>query len=167
MAKKFYALKSILFGPPAEDGGMGLVLTELFGETAKGTATLVSTTPETTEVEIEESDDILDEIETKAAVWTLAGSTYKITALTMKEFFGGTITGTKWSPPVSGGTVTVYRSAMAETRTGIKVGLVKVKLTATANLAFDKTKFGQVDWTAKVLKPDKATVSSMEWDFGV
>jgi hypothetical protein len=166
MAKKFYALKSTLFGPTAEDGSMGLVLTELFGATAKGTATLTSTTPETAEIEIEETDDLYDEIETKGAVWSLAGSTYNVSKETMKEFFGGTITGNKWAPAVDGNTTTVYRSALAETRSGIKVGLVKVKITATANLAFDKTKLGQIDWTAKVLKPDKAGIPSMDWDFG-
>ena len=167
MAKKVYGLKTITIGPPAGDGGMGTVLTEIFGETVKGTATLTATPPETEEIEIEESDDLLDEIETKGRVWTLAASTYKVTKETMKEFFGGTITGNIWTPPVGGASVTVYRSVVVETRTGIKIGFVKMKLIGVPNLAFDKTKFGQIDWTAKVLKPDKAATPSMSWDFGV
>lgn len=167
MAKKFYALKAITMGAPAEDGGMGLVLTELLGATVKGTATLTSSTPETTDVEIEESDEIYDELETKAAVWTLAASTYNVTAVTMKEFFGGTVVAGVWSAQVGGATVKVERSVVAETRTGIKVSFVKMKLTGTANLAFDKTKLGQIDWTAKVLKPDKANTPAFSIDFGV
>ncbi|WP_316778420.1 hypothetical protein [Pedobacter antarcticus] len=167
MAKKFYALKGITMGPPAADGGMGTVLTEILGATVKGTATLTSTTPETTDVEIEETDEIYDELETKAAVWTLAASTYNVSALTMKEFFGGTVLEGVWSSPVVGETVKVERSVVAETRTGIKFSAVKMKLTGTANLAFDKTKLGQIDWTAKVLKPDKANTPAFSIDFGV
>jgi hypothetical protein len=166
MANKFYALKAITMGDVGGDGGMGTVLTEVLGATVKGTATLTSTTPETAEVEIEESDELYDELETKAAVWTLAASTYKVSADTMKKFFGGSITAGVWSAPVGGSTVQVYQSVVAETRSGIKVNLVKVKLTGTAALAFDKTKLGQIDWTAKVLKPDKAGTPAMSIDFG-
>lgn len=167
MAKKFYALKSITMGPPAEDGGMGTVLTEVLGATVKGTATLTSSAPETAEIEIEETDTLYDELETKAGVWTLAASTYNVSAATMKEFFGGAITTGVWTPPVGGGTVMVYRSVVAETRTGIKASFVKMKLTGVANLAFDKTKLGQIDWTAKVLVPDKANTPAFSIDFGV
>jgi hypothetical protein len=167
MAKKFYALKAITMGPPAVDGGMGQTLTEVLGATVKGTATLTSTTPETAEIEIEETDDLYDEIETKAAVWTLAASTYNVSALSMKQFFGGSITTGVWSPPVDGATVQVYQSVLVETRTGIKVSIVKMKLTGTANLAFDKTKLGQIDWTGKILKADKAGTPSFTIDFGV
>lgn len=166
MAKKFYALKSITMGAPAEDGGMGTTLTEVLGATVKGTATLTSTTPETAEVEIEEIDTLYDELETKAAVWTLAASTYNVSASTMQKFFGGTIALGVWSAPTTG-TVQVYQSVVAETRTGIKASFVKMKLTGTANLAFDKSKLGQIDWTGKVLTPDKAATPAMSIDFGV
>jgi len=168
MAKpKFYALKAITMGAPAADGGMGTVLTEILGATVKGTATLTSTTPETTEVEIEESDEIYDELETKAAVWTLAASTYNVSAITMQKFFGGTIATGVWSPPVGGTTVKVHQSVVAETRSGIKVSFVKMSLVGTAALAFDKAKLGQIDWTAKVLAPDKAGIPAFSIDFGV
>ncbi len=166
MAKKYYGLKSITMGPNAVDGGMGLALTEVLGDTVKGTATLTSTAPETAEIEIEEIDQLYDEIETKGAVWTLAASTYNVTKETMHELFGGTITGNIWSAPVGGASAVVYRSVVAETRTNIKVSFVKMKLTATANLAFDKSKLGQIDWTGKVLSPDKAGIAALSFDFG-
>jgi len=167
MAKKVYGLKAITMGDPALDGGMGTVLTEILGETVKGTASLVSSVPETTEIETEESDEILDEIETKGRVWTLTASTYKVTALTMQKFFGGTVVNGVWSPPVGGASVTVNQSVVSETKTGIKFSFVKMKLIGTANFGFDKTKFGQIDWTGKVLTPDKAATPAMSIDFGV
>lgn len=166
MAKKVYGLKAITMGDPATDGGMGTVLTEVLGATVKGTAALTSTEPTTEEIEIEETDELYDEIETKAGVWSLKASTYNVSAITMKKFFGGTIVAGVWSAPVGGATVQVYQSVVAETRTGIKFNFVKMKLTATANIAFDKAKLGQIDWTGKVLKADKAATSAMSIDFG-
>lgn len=167
MAKKVYGLKAITMGPPAADGGMGTTLTEVLGATVKGTATLTSTSAETVEVEIEESDDIYDEITTKAGVWTLAASTYNVSAATMQELFGGTVVAGVWSPPADGTTVTVKRSVLAETRSGIKFRFVNMSLKATANFGLDKAKLGQIDWTGKVLKADKAATPAMSIDFGV
>jgi hypothetical protein len=166
MAKKVYGLKAITMGPVAGDGGMGTTLTEVLGATVKGTATLTSTTPETTEIEIEESDDLYDEIVTKAGAWSLAASTYNVSAATMLELFGGTVAAGVWSPPVDGTTVTVKRSVMAETRTGIRFRFVNMSLTATAEFAFDKTRLGQINWTGKVLKATKAATPAMSIDFG-
>lgn len=167
MAKKVYGLKAITMGAPAVDGGMGTTLTEVLGATVKGTATLTSTAPETAEIEIEESDDLYDEITTKAGSWTLTASTYNVSALTMQKFFGGTITAGVWAPPVDGAFLDVYQSVKAETRSGIVFNFVKMKLTATANFAFDKTKLGQIDWVGKVLKADKAATPAFSIDFGV
>jgi len=164
---KVYGLKAITMGAPAADGGMGITLTEVLGATVKGTASLTSTAPETEEIEIEETDELYDEIETKGAIWTLAGSTYNVSAITMQKFFGGTIANGIWSAPVGGATVQVYQSVVAETRTGIKFNFVKMKLTGTANLGFDKSKLGQIDWTGKVLKADKVNTPAFTIDFGV
>jgi hypothetical protein len=166
-SSKVYGLKAITMGAPAGDGGMGTTLTEVLGATVKGTATLTSTEPETTDIEIEESDDLYDSITTKAGVWALKASTYNVSALTMQKFFGGTITAGVWSPDPSGAVLTVYQSVKAETRTGIKFNFVKMQLTATAAFAFDKTKLGQIDWTGKVLKADKAATPAFSIDFGV
>lgn len=164
---KIYGLKAITMGEPAADGGMGTTLTEVFGATVKGTATLTSTEPTTEEIEIEETDEIYDELETKAGVWSLKASTYNVSALTMQKLFGGTIATGVWSPPVGGATTQVYQSVIAETRGGIKFKFVKMKLTATANISFDKAKLGQIDWTGKVLKADKAATPAWSIDFGV
>ena len=164
---KVYGLKAITMGDPEVDGGMGTVLTEVLGATVKGTATLTSTEPTTEEIEIEETDELFDEIETKAGVWSLKASTYNVSAVTMELFFGGTVALGIWSPPVGGTSVQVYQSVIAESRSGIKFNFVKMKLTATANIAFDKAKLGQIDWTGKLLKADKAATPSMTIDFGV
>jgi hypothetical protein len=167
MAKKVYGLKAITMGAPAVDGGMGTTLTEVLGATVKGTATLTSSAPETAEFEIEESDDLFDEVTTKPGAWTLTASTYNVTALTMQKFFGGTINAGVWAPDASGVVLYVYQSVKAETRSGIVFNFVKMRLTATANFAFDKTKLGQIDWTGKVLKADKAATPAFSIDFGV
>lgn len=167
MAKnKVYGLQSITMGAPAADGGMGLALEEVLGATVKGTASLTSSAPETSDVEIEETDELYDEIETKGAVWTLAASTYNVSAITMQKFFGGTVTDGVWSAPVGGSSVQVYQSVASFTRSGIKFSFVKMKLTGTANLAFDKSKLGQIDWTGKLLQPDKPNTPSFSIDFG-
>ena len=166
MAKKVYGLKAITMGDPAVDGGMGTTLTEVLGATVKGTATLTSTDSETEEFETEESDEIYDEVITKKGVWTLAASTYNVTALTMQKLFGGTIVTGVWSPPVDGLTVIVKQSVVAETRSGIKFNFVNMSLKATAEFAFDKTKLGQINWTGKVLKPEKTATAAMSIDFG-
>lgn len=167
---KIYGLKAITMGDPAADGGMGTALTEVFGATVKGTATLTSTEPTSEEVEIEETDELYDEIQTKAGSWSLKASTYNISAETMRKLFGGTVAGTApnqtWSAPVGGVSVAVHQSVSAETRGGAKFNFVKMKLTATANISFDKAKLGQIDWTGKVLTPDKAGTPAMSIVFG-
>lgn len=163
--KKVYGLKAITMGDVGADGGMGTTLTEVLGATVKGTATLTSTEPTTEEIEIEESDELYDEIETKAGVWALKASTYNVSAISMQTFFGGTILAGVWSPPADGNSVQVYKSVAAETRSDIKFNFVKMKLTATANIAFDKAKLGQIDWTGKVLKADKAATPAWSIDY--
>lgn len=160
---KVWALKALKVGDPAVDGGMGTTLTELFGATVKGSASLTATEPTSEEVEIEEIDTIYDEITTKGAVWTLKISTYNISADTMKAVFGGTITGTApalvWSPPVDGVSANIYQSVNAESRTGIKFDFVKMKVIGVPNITFDKTKLGQLDITFKCVTPDKAATA--------
>jgi hypothetical protein len=163
---KIYGLKSLSMGDPAADGGMGLTLTEVFGATVKGTATLTATEPTTEEIEIEETDTIYDELTTKAAVWTLKASTYNISAVTMKKLFGGEITGTApaqtWKAPIGGAVLNIYQSVKSETRTGIVFNFVKMKLTGVPAISFDKAKLGQLDFTLKLLAPDKAATPAME-----
>lgn len=164
---KVFGLKAITMGDPAADGGMGLTLTEVFGATVKGTASLTSTADEVADFETEESDRLYDSVTTKVGDWILTASTYNVSALVMQKLFGGTVTTGVWSPPVNGASVNVYQSVKAETRSGIKFNFVKMKMTATANFAFDKTKLGQIDWTGKVLSPDKAATAAFSIDFGV
>lgn len=164
---KVYGLKAITTGPIAGDGGMGTTLTEVFGATVKGTATLTSTDPTVEDIEIEESDNLYDQIETKKGTWALKASTYNVSALVMQELFGGAIVTGVWSPPADGASVQVYRSVKAESRTGIIFNFVRMKLTATANISFDKAKLGQIDWTGTLLQPTKAATAAMSIDFGV
>ncbi|TDQ12162.1 hypothetical protein [Pedobacter metabolipauper] len=163
---KVLGLKSFLMGDPALDGGMGLTLTEVFGATVKGSATLTATEATTEEIEIEELDTIYDELTTKAPVWTLKASTYNISATTMQKLFGGTIIGTApaltWKAPIGGAVLNVYQSVTAESRSGIKFNFVKMKLSGVPTIAFDKAKLGQLDFTLKMLAPDKAATPAME-----
>ena len=92
MAKKVYGLKAITIGDIAGDGGMGTVLTEIFGETVLGTAVLESTEPTVENIPIEESALPIESLTTAEAVFTLKASTYNIAAATMKKLFGGIAT---------------------------------------------------------------------------
>lgn len=93
MAKKVYGLKSILMGDPAGDGGMGTVLTEVFGQTVPGSATLTLEKPSKQGVPIEESDTPIFYIKGEAPNFTLNASSYNISATTMQKLFGGIASG--------------------------------------------------------------------------
>lgn len=168
--KKIWGLKSITIGDIAVDGGMGTVLTEIFGATVKGTAVLESTEPTIEDIEIEESDLAYDSIVTEGAEINLRASTYNVSAATMKKLFGGTITGTApyetWTAPVDGQTVTIEQSVVAETRTGIKFNFVRMKLIGTLEVTFQKERLGQINWTGKVLIPTKAATAPWSIVFG-
>lgn len=166
---KVWGLKAVKLGAPAADGGMGTTLTEVFGATVKGSASLTASEPTSEEVEIEETDSLYDEITTKGAVWLLKISTYNISATTMAALFGGTVTGTApasvWTPPVDGVTPSIYQSVNAESRTGIKFDFVKMKVVGVPNITFDKTKLGQLDITFKMVMPDKPATAPMKVTF--
>ncbi|WP_231489914.1 hypothetical protein [Pedobacter sp. Leaf170] len=93
MAKKVYALKSIIMGDVHSDGGMGQTLTEVFGETVLGSATLTVDKPTKTGVKTEEKKNSIFFIDGEDPDFTLNASTYNISAKTMKKLFGGTISG--------------------------------------------------------------------------
>lgn len=95
MAKKVYALKGIIMGDVAADGGMGQSLTEVFGETVLGTATLTVDKPTKTGVKTEEKKNSIFFIDGEDPDFTLNASTYNISAKTMKKLFGGNIAAAK------------------------------------------------------------------------
>lgn len=93
MAKKVYGLKSILFGDPAPDGGMATVLTEIFGETVLGSATITMDPPTKEGVKVEEKKNAIFFIETESPDLFIRASSYNISATTMQKLFGGVASG--------------------------------------------------------------------------
>ena len=94
MAKKVYGLKKILMGFQLPDGSMATTLTEVFGETVLGSATLTMDPPSKTPVKTEEKRNAIAYIQGEDPDFLLKASTYNISASTMKRLFGGTLNGT-------------------------------------------------------------------------
>lgn len=148
-------LKSILMGDVGADGGMGTTLTELVGDTVRGTAVLNSTPIESTDIMTEESDDPLLSITTGGGVFTFVWSSYNIDPTVLKKAFGGAINATTgvWEAPDK--LPDIYQSIKAETRNGVIVQAVNVKITAELSLNMQVDSPGQINFTGKVLKATK------------
>lgn len=164
--KKLYGLTSVLIGAIANDGGMGTVLTELLGATAKDSASLVYTEPTIEDVEIEEIDDPYDQIITTAGKWELKLNSYNVSAKTMGDVVGGTFTaGTggaadTWESPDQ--LVQQERSVRVTTRSGMVIDLPRVKYMAIPQFDFAKSKLGTLNLTGTALKPTKTGVKTVK-----
>lgn len=159
MAKqRVYGLASIVIGDIAGDGGIGLTLTEIFGDTVPGSAVLENTEGTYEPVNIEEDSAPIDNITTQEGTWTLRFSTYNASADALIAIFGGTKTGVApneiWSAPDN--EPIVEKSVIATTKGGVEFQVARMKLVGNASFAFDKTRYGQVNVIGTILKPTKA-----------
>lgn len=155
MAKKrAIGLKSILMGPVGADGGMGTTLTELVGNTVRGTAVLNSSPVEKTELLEEESDDPIEILRTGGGVFTYVWSSYNIAAEVLVAAFGGTVVGGMWEAPDE--IPDIEMSIKAETRNGIVIEAARVNISAELALNTQKETAGQVNFTGTIMKPTKA-----------
>lgn len=158
MAKqRVYGLASIVIGDIAGDGGMGTVLTEVFGDTVPGSAVLENTEGTYEPVNIEEDSAPIDNITTQEGTWTLRFSSYNISADALILIFGGSKTGTApneiWSAPDN--EPTVEKSVIATTKGGVEFAVPRMKLVGNASFAMDKTRYGQINVVGTILKPEK------------
>jgi len=71
-----------------------------------------------------------------------------------------------WKAPADGVIPTIEKSVRAESKTGIKFNFVRMKLTASLGVTFDKTRLGQINWTGTRLAPTKTGTPPMDIDFG-
>lgn len=99
---------------------------------------------------------VSDEITTAAANIGGTGSGFKTTVATLSS---GPET---WKAPIGGVKPDLYQSVIAETKTGIKFKFVKMDISAGLEIAFDKTRLGQINWTGLLMEPDKANVEAWE-----
>lgn len=160
MAKKrAIGLKALLMGPVAADGGMGTALTELVGNTVRGTASLTSTPLETTDILEEESDDPIESITTGGGVFTFVWSSYNIAPEVLVTAFGGTIVGGMWEAPDV--IPTIEQSVKGETRNGIVAEAPRVKISADLALNMQIATPGQINFTGTILKPTKAATPKL------
>lgn len=154
MAKKrAIGLKSILWGAIAVDGGMSTALTEIVGNTVRGTAVLNSTPVETTEILEEETDDPIESINTGGGVFTFVWSSYNIDPTVLVAAFGGTVALGMWKAPDV--LPIIEQSIKAETRNGVIMEAPRVKITAELALNMQIENPGQINFTGTVLKPTK------------
>jgi len=89
MAKKSIGLTSILMGPIALDGGIGLSLTQI-GATVSDSAVMSTSAGTFTDFNIEEQDTPFYSIESQKGKTTVAWSTYDMDVDTLIRLFGGT-----------------------------------------------------------------------------
>lgn len=163
MAKKrAIGLKNILMGNIGVDGGMGTALTEVVGNTVRGTAVLNSTPLETNDILEEETDDPIESITTGGGVFTFVWSSYNLAPEVLKAAFGGTINATSgmWEAPDV--LPTIEQSIKAETRNGIVVEAPRVKITAELALNMQIENPGQINFTGTILKPTKAATPKLQ-----
>ncbi|MEN0095895.1 MAG: hypothetical protein AAGB30_10970 [Pedobacter sp.] len=164
MAKKnAIGLKSILIGAIANDGGMGTSLTEVFGQTVKGSAVLSSTPVESTSIEVEETSDPIMDIVTGGGAFEYKWSSYNLDADALVAAFGGNTSGSApnkiWEAPDS--IPTIEKSIKAETANGIQVSSPRVSIKAELTFNFQKENPAQIAFTATVLVPTKASTSKL------
>lgn len=163
MAKKrAIGLKSILMGAIGADGGMGTSLTELVGNTVRGTAVLNSTPVETNDIMEEETDDPIESINIGGGIFTFVWSSYNIAPEVLKAAFGGSINATTemWEAPDV--LPTIEQSIKAETRNGIVMQAPRVKITAELALNMQLENPGQINFTGTILKPTKAATPKLQ-----
>lgn len=165
MAKqRGWGLTSITVGDIEADGGMGLVLTEIFGDTVLGSATLTSTEPTREDIKIEEAADPIDTIVTDEGSWELRFSSYNLSADTLALVFGGTVTGSGddkvWEAPAT--QPTVEKSVEVRTKNGRTLQIPRMKLVGQIEWAFDKARYGQVNIIGTVLVPEKSGVAKIK-----
>lgn len=167
MGKKVYGLTGVKSGAIANDGGMGTVLTELLGATVKGTASLVYTPPSYTDLEIEESDDIYDQMPSSVGKWELKLDSYNVSAATMYKLFGGTFTEAdedtpaKWGMPAQFNAI--EESVEMDTRSGEVLQAPRMKLVPAPNFNFTKADAGRLSLVGTILQPTKANTPSLSF----
>lgn len=154
-------LKNLLMGPPAADGGMGTALTELVGNTVRGTAVLNSTPIETTDLMEEESDDPIEVLRTGGGVFQYVWSSYNVDPSVLVAFFGGTINATDgmWEAPDI--IPTTEMSIKSETRNGLITEAARVEVTPELAMNMQIENAGQINFVGKVMKPTKAATPKL------
>jgi hypothetical protein len=156
MPKVAIGLTSIEISAIAGDGGLGTSFAAV-GYTVADTAVLATEEGQTTEFNIEEQDEAIYSIVSQKGKTTLSWSCYDVDTDTLIKFFGGTKTAGPpevWSAPDAVPEIEV--SIRVNMKTGGKVEIVRGKIAAKLNWAFQKSKLAQIDIVATILAPTKA-----------
>lgn len=153
----FFQLKRCLLGDVAADGGMGTALTEKFGETVINSMVFVGEAGTETTFNIEEHDDAVEAIQIPGLL-RFSFATHNTRPAGLINAFGGTLSGVApnqiWHAPAQ--EVSIEQSIRAETKAGIFLEITRIKLTATPDFSFSKTRIGQINFTGILLAPTKA-----------
>lgn len=163
-SKNILGLKSVKIGAIAVDGGMGTTLTEIFGATATGTASLMLNEGSYDRIEIEETDDAYDELMSAAPEWVFQMESYNVSAKALGDISAGTYTaGSSGAPDkvALGIPQEVERSVEIETRNGAKLEIPRMKLRIRPQFDFQKQQFGRVIITGTPLLPTKADTATI------
>ena len=160
--KRTFGLVSIKIGDVAEDGGMGTTLAVL-GVTDEGSATFTKGEDTSKDFFCEESDDPIETV-TKKGVTTIEWSILDFTPSTLVKVLGGTVDVTVpavpvWQAPAT--SAVIEKSIEAITKTGVKIQIVRAKISASVDLKLGKETIGIVKIKATALTPTKTNTPSV------
>ena len=156
-------IASITFGAIAPDGGMSTTLTAL-GFTLEGTAKINTEDPQLQEFYAEEVDSPIEVDETKGGKMTVQLTIADPDEQTLKNVFGGTVTGTgataKYSPPNT--SVTIEQSIKITPKKGLGFDIPRARVTAKFTPDIGRGKLLGVEITGTVLQPTKVGLGKYE-----
>lgn len=161
MAKRFLGVASIKLGAIAADGGMGTSLTAI-GDTVLNSAVFETAEGTKTDLFGEESDTPLESI-TQAGVTTFSFSSHNLDADSLILLFGGTKTTVApftWEPPAA--IAAKELSIEVIDKKANKLEMVRVSVSASFAVNFNKTSLGQVNVVGTVLTPTKAGTAAFK-----
>ncbi|MFE2860977.1 hypothetical protein [Sphingobacterium multivorum] len=162
--KNVLGLKVVLMGAIAADGGMGTTLTEILGDTVKGSASLVLNEGTTETLEVEEYDEAFDEVDTAPAKWAFQLESYNVSAKALSDLGGGEYTAGTGG---AGDSIeidvpeAIELSVSIETRNGAKFEIPRMKVRIKPQFDFMKAQYGKVIITGTPLKPTKEGVATI------
>lgn len=164
MAIRAIGLEYIKLGDIEASGAMSTKLSQL-GYTYQDTANLSQDDPQTTEFNVEELDDPIEEISTPGAK-NITFGIIDMTPANMLKVMGGTVTGTapneEWHAPTTAPDIE-QSVELKDKKSGKVMQFPRCKITAKFDWKLAKTGISVIQITAKVLRPTDGTTAPVIW----
>ena len=150
---------SIEFGDIAPDGGVATTF-ERWGRTRENTLAFSPSDAQTTDINVEEEDDPIDQVETSKKTLDISWSQVDWDDDVLISYFGGAVVNNQWQAPDQ--SPLVEKSLRIKPKSGKAFIYPRVKVTANEN--YDSSgKLFQLDIKCRKLKPEKAGVGAFMW----